>query len=778
MTTMSGHSRFEFEVLGPVLIRRRGATVPLGAAMLRRLLATLLCRAGRPVAVDTLMAVLWGGAPPRSAHKTLQVYIRRLRKALGEDDRIRYGPAGYTAAVTGAELDALRFEEFAASARRAGGRADLESAAELLERALGLWRGTAYHDVGEVPVVSDEARRLEEMRLQAHEDLAAVQIVRGRYAGLIANLAELAALHPYRERLHACLMLALCQAGRQVEALELYQRARAVLREELGLEPGRTLRLAHEAVLRGDAVAAAAAELLGPSYLQGSPVDRPARPPAPSGDVAGTDGGAGPIGPPPGTARREDLPPWPDDQAVPGRPEPRAEAAAGQASGQEPDRVTDRVTDRAAHGVIAASGPQERTPTTESAHPEAPPGDLPPAPDAPVTPRTAVPTAPAPAPTTVPTAVPTTVPAAVLDPRTVVPFHLPPDIADFTGRQELVESLGRRLMQARDSPLVTIVALDGMPGIGKTALAVRVAHGLRDIFHDGQLYIDLHEADARPLDHGEALARFLVALGVSGQELPPTPEERGRLFRAVLARRRVLVVLDNAACEEQVRNLLPGCPGSAVLVTSRRRLAGLSAHFVRLGPLDPMAARALLARVAGPRAAADPSTAAEIVRLCDHLPLAIRIAGAKLALREHWTLAHLAARLREERRRLDELVVGDLSVRASLAGSYALLDATAKRALRLLGPLDVPDFTARDLAAVLGTPVGEAEICADLLVDAQLLMCDGVDGRGRLRYRFPSLVRLYARERAEAEDGPARRHDERGRIVRVLGATRTTRISW
>ena len=744
MTIDSGRSTFEFQVLGPLLVRRDGVPVPISAAMLRRLLATLLCRAGRPVAVDTLMAVLWGGRPPRSAHKTLQVYVRRLRSALGAGDRIRYGPAGYTAAVTGAELDALRFERLTADARSAGGRADLASAAESLERALGLWRGTAYDDVSEYPVVADEARRLEELRLLAHEDLAAVQLVRGLHAGLIAGLTELAARHPYRERLHACLMLALSQAGRQVEALEVYRRARETLQEELGLEPGRTLRLVHETVLRGDVAAPVALELLGPAYRSGGPVgggSRRARRDAPSDGAAPTAGAVT------GSAGRAE-----DPRREPG-PAGRCGPVLDARCGLVLDAPAGPAGRDAAGGAIAACPAR---PADDRAAAPGPPGGL---------------ASPASAPWPGPSrSGPGSCIAA--GPGTVVPFQLPPDTPDFTGRREQVDALRWRLIEAREFPVVPIVALDGGPGVGKTALAVRVAHGLREIFHDGQLFIDLRGTDPRPLAPAAALAKLLASLGVSGPALPGPLDERGRLLRALLARRRTLVVLDNAASEEQVRHLLPGFPGAAVLVTSRRRLAGLPAHFVHLGPLDPVAAGTLLLRVGGwRRVAAEPAAAAEIVRLCDRLPLAIRIAGAKLALREHWSLARLAARLREERRRLDELTVGDLSVRDGLAASYALLDPAARRALRLLALLDTPEVTAADLAALLGVPPAEAEGYADLLVDARMLDCVGADAGGLLRYRLPGLVRLYARERADAEECPLRRHEA---VSRALAARRLT----
>ncbi|ETK34759.1 AfsR/SARP family transcriptional regulator [Microbispora sp. ATCC PTA-5024] len=636
---------FQFDVLGPLRVSRDGVPVPLGAAMLRRLLATLLCAAGRPVAVPALIESLWGDDPPPSAHKTLQVYVLRLRRAMGERDRIVHGAGGYAVTVRPSELDALRFRDLAAAGRAARRDADPATAAALFRRALDLWRGPAYAGVEDVALVADEARRLEEERLLAHEELAIVDLARGRDAELVTDLTEMAGLHPYRERLHACLMLALCRAGRQVEALEVYRRARTVLGEELGVEPGRTLRRVHEAILRGDAPGSVVDELLGP---------------------------------------------WTDD---------------GDGHGTHLD--------------IGNGDAEERTSEGRTG------------------------------------------------PAAIAPCHLPPDVADFTGRAETAESLRRWLADAGPSPTMTVAALYGGAGIGKTALALHVAHRLRETFPDGRLYLDLRGTREPPVDPAEATARLLVALGVDARELPDGAEERERLLRAVLADRRVLLVLDDAAGEEQVRPLLPGGAGCAVLITGRRRPAGLSAHCVHVDALDPASATALLGRIAGPeRVAAGPSVAAEIVRLCDHLPLAVRIAGAKLALREHWRLDDLADRLRDERRRLDELAVGDLSVRTGLAAGYDSLDRPARRALRLLGLLDVPTFAAWTLAAALDVTVREAETYADLLVDAQWLRCEGGDGAGGFRYRLPGLVRLYARERAELEEAPGERDKA---VTRALG---------
>ena len=235
-----------------------------------------------------------------------------------------------------------------------------------------------------------------------------------------------------------------------------------------------------------------------------------------------------------------------------------------------------------------------------------------------------------------------------LRPEGMVPSLLPPSVSDFTGREEEVADVLGLLATDRleAAKAVVISAVAGKPGVGKTTLAVHVAHRLRSEYPDGQLYVNLQGAQPHPVEAGEVLVRFLRALGLDGSSIPDGLEERVERYRTLLADRQVLVVLDNAAGEAQVRPLLPGGPACRVLVTSRVRLTGLEgARLVDLDVLPPRAAVELLARVAGPvRVAAEPEAAAAIVGYCGRLPLAIRIAGARLAARPAWTLARLAER--------------------------------------------------------------------------------------------------------------------------------------
>ncbi|MFI5587997.1 BTAD domain-containing putative transcriptional regulator [Amycolatopsis sp. NPDC051758] len=330
--------------------------------------------------------------------------------------------------------------------------------------------------------------------------------------------------------------------------------------------------------------------------------------------------------------------------------------------------------------------------------------------------------------------------------------QLPPDIGDFTGRDaelaELTEVLG-------DAQRVPVAILSGEPGAGKSTLAVRAAHRLRARFPDGQLYVPLAGRDI-----GAVLADLLRALGVPGPAVPDDLGARAAVFRGRLGDRRVLVVLDDAVDPEHVRTLLPGTPGCAVLVTSRRRLSGLAgAHRLPLGPLSDNDAAELLNRLAGARVARERADAGRIIAACARLPLALRIAGSRLAIRPHLRLGELADRLEDEVRRLDELTVSDLAVRSSIALSYEGLRPPAQRAFRLLGQCRLPDLPAWAVTTLVDDP--DADEAVEELVEASLLEAHGPDGTGEGRYRMHDLVRLYAAE------GPP----ERGGGSTVLAAT-------
>jgi transcriptional regulator with XRE-family HTH domain len=334
------------------------------------------------------------------------------------------------------------------------------------------------------------------------------------------------------------------------------------------------------------------------------------------------------------------------------------------------------------------------------------------------------------------------------------PCQLPRDVDDFTGRTEAIATVRDHLATAcGDRPSsVPVCVVAGMAGVGKTTLAVHVAHQLRERFRDGQYYVDLHGMGARPLAADEVLDGFLRSLQLRGAGIPQTLDQRATLWRSHLAGRRALIVLDNAVTEDQIRPALPGAPGCAVLITSRTRLTGLDgAKLISLDVLPGGQAIQLLARIVGAeRIRSQPAAAATIVRFCAGLPLAVRLAGVRLAARPHWPLRRLVELLADERRRLDGLAVGDRGVRASVALSYRSLGDRERRAFRLLGLIDAADFAPAVAAALLDTTVAEAGEALDRLVDAQLLQVLPEDA-DHTRYRLNDLVRIFARERLGVE---------------------------
>jgi hypothetical protein len=289
--------------------------------------------------------------------------------------------------------------------------------------------------------------------------------------------------------------------------------------------------------------------------------------------------------------------------------------------------------------------------------------------------------------------------AAAAGPERSPPRQLPTDIATFTGRSAEVDQL---LASVGAAGPVVISAIGGMGGIGKSALAIHVAHRLADRFPDGQLYVNLQGSTASlpPMEPLEVLGRFLRSLGVDARQIPSQVDEAAARFRSLVADRRLLVVLDNARDAGQVAPLLPGSPGGAVLVTSRRVLASLDgARFLHLDVLSRGEAVALLGRLAGQRrVAAEPRAAEDVALRCGRFPLALRVAAARLAARPAWPVRALADRLADERRRLDELELADLGIRASLELSLLELSASpdpvdraAAAAFPLLG---LPDPTS------------------------------------------------------------------------------------
>jgi tetratricopeptide (TPR) repeat protein len=342
-------------------------------------------------------------------------------------------------------------------------------------------------------------------------------------------------------------------------------------------------------------------------------------------------------------------------------------------------------------------------------------------------------------------------------------FQLPPDLAAFTGREAELARL-HALLPEGTAGTVVISAIAGTAGVGKTALALHLAHELVPRFPDVQLFVNLHGYDPlQRLSPGQVLDRFLRALGVAAEALPTDVDEQSALYRSLLSGRRALVVLDNASSKEQVLPLLPGSPTCLVLLTSRRRLAALEGALpLDLDIMDPSDARDFLRKLAEPRRVdAEPEAAHAIVALCGHLPLALSIAGRRLGARPDWSLTWLAERLADEQTRLKELKVEDLEVRASFAFSYQDLDAPAARMFRRLGLVAGPDFATGVATVLADSSPREAEELLEDLADAHLLEAARTPGR----YRFHDLLRLYAREQLQAEEDD---QDRDGAVRRML----------
>ena len=349
------------------------------------------------------------------------------------------------------------------------------------------------------------------------------------------------------------------------------------------------------------------------------------------------------------------------------------------------------------------------------------------------------------------------------------PAQLPADVIDFTGRQHQSDSLAS-LLTCSPTPgrpgAVLISAITGPGGIGKTSLAVHNAHKLATHFPDGQIYVDLHGSEDAAKDPAEVLAEFLRDLGVPDTTIPAGVDARAARYRTILTGRKVLVVLDNARDSAQVKPLLPGSDGCRVLITSRNKMSGLACSRLDLDVLLPHESHALFASIVGDRVEAEPEATAAVLAHCGGLPLAIRIAGARLAGRPAWSVQALARRLDDQRRMLDELRTDDLAVRATLEVSYDGLRRSARgtgpvRAFQFLGLFPGPAVPLPAMSALLGEATAQAEHALEHLVDCSLL-----ESRAPGRYQIHDLLHAYATERAERDLSPSDRHDGVSRLVR------------
>ncbi|MEV4738703.1 BTAD domain-containing putative transcriptional regulator [Streptomyces sp. NPDC049555] len=614
-----------FRILGPLDISAGGAPVTLTGARQRTIMSMLLLAPNRVVSVETLADAVWNGRPPATARNQIAICVSALRKTLkatvGADDVLVTSHPGYMLFAGEHRIDAVEFEERAALGREAARSGRPEEACAHFEEALAMWRGPALEGIT-AERAQAEATRLNEMRLDVHEEHAGLRLEMGHHRELIGELTAFVREHPLRETAKAHLMLAQYRSGRRAEALETYRDGQRLLAEELGIDPGPALQELHEEIL----------------------ADSP----------------------------RLTLP---------------AEPVA-------------------------------------------------------------------------------------LVPSATVPAQLPSAVASFTGRRRELAALDT-LLDHLGGPALPVGSLTGIGGVGKTALAVHWARQVAVRFPDGQLFADLRGYDEEePRRPSAVLDRFLRALGVPAPQIPADQNERTALFRSVLDGRRVLIVLDNARSFQQIRPLLPGSGRCCVLITSRDPMGGALAGDYAFVPLHLDAlgqdeAIALLSRVVGDdRLTADPVAAARLAALCDGLPLALRIAAARLTAKPHWTVRSLVARLEDQHRRLDELSPDERGVRAGLRLSYRDLPEATARMFRLLATVNVPDFAAWAGAALLDIDPLDAEDLIEELVDAQFVVPVGTT-TGHVRYRFQGLPRLFARERALAQDAAP---DLRRAVRRVLGA--------
>lgn len=351
----------------------------------------------------------------------------------------------------------------------------------------------------------------------------------------------------------------------------------------------------------------------------------------------------------------------------------------------------------------------------------------------------------------------------------------PAMMPDFTGRDRELDQLRSWSRQAGDSPGGETVAVVGPPGVGKTTLAVAAAHHLAAGFPDGCLAVDLHGTDQDLVAASTALDRMLRGLGVHPSQIPHTVAEQSSLCRSMLAGRRMLVLLDNVTDEAHARPLLAAGRGCLTLITCRRALSGLEGvRWLWLTPLASHSAVELVAKIADPgRVRAEPQAARELVALCGNLPLAVRIAGNRLARQPGWSIASLTAELRDERTRLTALAAGDLQVRPAFSVSYHRLSDPARRMFRRLALVPGADFGVELAAVAAGARAGAGARCSDArreveeLLDATLIQAAATPGR----YRFHDLIRLFARERLDTEESPAQREraadDMYGHLLRA-----------
>ncbi|MEV7541056.1 BTAD domain-containing putative transcriptional regulator [Streptomyces sp. NPDC089915] len=682
-----------FRILGPLSVIGAAGPVRVPPGRQEVILAALLLEADRVVSTDYLVDLIWEDEPPDTARTQVQICVSRLRKL--------FTKAGVAAAIT----------------TRPPGYV-LKTEGELVDAVLFARR------------VADARIAARQGRLGASAELLrqAGELWEGACLnGIPSETLRGKALQLDEERMTATetrIELEL-ELGRhhqlvaEVQTLVRQEPLRERLRGQLMLalyrsgrqaEALETYRVGRELLveelglepgseLRGLEAAILSGEVPpAPSAAHAETAFGATASPGPAGSPGGAAHGAGPAAAVPGTA--------PHDSAGAPGPEVPSHAAGLPGSPASP-----------AYGAALPGGaPDPGAPIAEVAGP-------------------AGPTA-----------------------AEEIPRQLPSDTSDFVGDELQLAAVERILLGEDGRRAVGLAVIVGKPGTGKSTLATHLGHRLGEhAFPDGQLYCDLRGTTGSPATATEVLGRFLRALGIPGPVIPESQDERAEMYRTLLARRRVLVVLDDAASERQVWPLLPGSSRCAVLVTSRVRLTGLpGAHRVELDVMDTERAMELLGRVIGEDRLGRERVAAEVlIRTVGGLPLALRIVAARLAARPHWSLASMVQRLANERYRLDELTHGEMTMRASLSLTHDGLAGEDRRLLRLLSLAQGPTLPGWLAGALLDDHRPFPSDLFEPLVDVQMLDVVGVESTGGFRYRFHEIIRVFAREQLALNDEPA-----------------------
>ncbi|MFG2113832.1 BTAD domain-containing putative transcriptional regulator [Streptomyces sp. NPDC048718] len=682
----------DLQLLGPVEATRDGSRIALSGTKMHTLLAALLLARGRVVPDTRLSRLLWGAEPPATMSAQIYTYVSRLRKLLDPEVALERRSPGYSIRTGECRVDILEYERLDRCGRQALQEHRYAEAAALLRDALELWQGPMLVNVTEF-LAEEEVPQWEEGRAATLENRMEADLALGRHQQVVAELTRLVADFPLRERMRAQLMTALYRCGRQADALHVFDEGRAVLADELGIDPGSGLRAAHQALLCATLDLEPRAEERTSATLTPAPAATTnASAPAPAPAPAVTAGSVPTLSQIP-SPRNGAAPAYP----LPAQPSP-ADAPLPRAAFEQPEQA-ERFDQSEGFGRSERS---ERPAPGGSAGPTAP--GSPARPGSPAG------------------------PGGLADggPHTASPFMLPPDIAGFSGRtRELAELY--RLLAPRPAGAVAEprrCLITGMAGIGKTALAVHAMHAARDEFPDGQLYADLTGADGTPKDPRDVLVRFLRALGTEPPESAVHDlEELVRIYRTRTADRRLLVLLDNASERAGLAPLLPAGPHAAVLVVGHVHLAAETGPAtLALGAMNRTESLALLTRTIGKaRTTAEPGAAERIVEYCAGLPLALRIAGARLAARPHWSVGRLAQRLADEPARLAELSFGELDVTGTLASWLRRTGTEDREVLTRLSALGSRAFTPVSAAPALGVPLRLAEDLVERLADGWLL---------------------------------------------------------